>query len=40
MPFIMLILLFISFLVILLLNYKRDSKIIKYSFIVYGVIYL
>ena len=39
MPFIMLILLFISFLVILLLNHKRDSKIIKYSFIVYGVIY-
>ena len=40
MPFIMFILLIISFLVILIMNNKKNSKVVKYSFIIYGVIYL
>ena len=40
MPFIIFISLLILFLIILIVNNKQNSKIIKYMFIVYGIIYL
>ena len=40
MLFIIFILLLISFLVIFIMNNKQNNKIIKYMFLVYGIIYL